>query len=163
MVSEQLVRLKLAQEVEEEAQGYDASVEGSLGDDRPSVAILNGLWLEDDQYVHPLLLQFADIDLHSLDADWPRTSRSWGSIQHPSKSPRWSSVRTTYAVASQIRLNFKSGACLKSVLVDSETQRQSQTGLHPLHESPRHPTLSSLFLQVSNAPAAARAVDVPFM
>jgi len=52
VVSEQLVRLKLAQEVEEEEQDYNADVEGSLGDDHPSVVILNGLRLEEDQYVH---------------------------------------------------------------------------------------------------------------
>jgi len=52
VVSEQLVRLKLAQEVEEEAQEDDAGVEGLLDDDHPSVVILNGLRLEDDQCVH---------------------------------------------------------------------------------------------------------------
>lgn len=52
MVSEQLVWLKVAQEVEEEAQDYNAGVEESLADDHPSVVILNRLQLEDDQYVH---------------------------------------------------------------------------------------------------------------
>jgi hypothetical protein len=52
VVSEQLVRLKLAQEVEEGEQGDNASVEGLPGDDHPSVVILNGLRLEDDQYVY---------------------------------------------------------------------------------------------------------------
>ena len=52
VVSEQLVRLKLAQEVEEGEQGDNAGVEGLPGDDHPSVVILNGLRLEDDQYIY---------------------------------------------------------------------------------------------------------------
>lgn len=52
MVSEQLVRLQLAQEVDEEDQDYVADLEGSPADDHPSVVILNGLRLEDDQFVY---------------------------------------------------------------------------------------------------------------
>jgi len=51
VVSEHLARLKLAQEAEEEEQELDAGMEGSI-DDHPSVVILNGLRLEDDQYVY---------------------------------------------------------------------------------------------------------------
>ena len=52
VVSEQLVRLKLAQEAEEEEQELDAGLEGSSIDDHPSVVILNGLRLEDDQCIY---------------------------------------------------------------------------------------------------------------
>ena len=51
MVSEQLVRLKIAQEVEEEHQELDVGIEGSSVDDHPSVVILNGLRIEDAQCV----------------------------------------------------------------------------------------------------------------
>ena len=61
MVSEQLVQLKLAQEVEEGVQDNTGGVEG-LSDDHPSVVILNGLRLEDDQSVFLLLHQSANID-----------------------------------------------------------------------------------------------------
>ena len=52
MVSEQLVRIQLAQEVEEQ-EGLDTGADGSSADDHPSVVILNGLQIEDDQYVRP--------------------------------------------------------------------------------------------------------------
>jgi len=52
VVSEQLVRLQLAQEVEEGEQDYLVDLEGSQADDHPSVVILNGLRLEDDQCVY---------------------------------------------------------------------------------------------------------------
>ena len=55
MVSEQLVRLRLAQEVEEVEQDYVADVEASQADDHPSMVVLNGLRLEDDQCVDPHL------------------------------------------------------------------------------------------------------------
>jgi hypothetical protein len=64
VVSEQLVRLQLAQEVEEGEQDYVAGLEGSPGDDHPSVVVLNGLRLEDDQYVHFHLDLYSDIDEH---------------------------------------------------------------------------------------------------
>ena len=48
-ISEHLVRMKLAEEVEE--RDWDASIDASSEEDHPSVVILNGLHLEDDQYV----------------------------------------------------------------------------------------------------------------
>jgi hypothetical protein len=50
VVSEQIVRLQLAQEVEA-GEGLDVGIDGSLTDDHLSVMILNGLQIEDDQYV----------------------------------------------------------------------------------------------------------------
>jgi hypothetical protein len=41
--------MKLAEEVEE--RDWDASIDASSEEDHPSVVILNGLHLEDDQYV----------------------------------------------------------------------------------------------------------------
>jgi len=49
VVSEQLVRLQIAQEVEEEDQELDVGIEGSPVDDHPSVVILSGLRIEDAQ------------------------------------------------------------------------------------------------------------------
>ena len=49
VVSEHLVWLKLVQEAEEEEQEVNAAVEASSDDEHPSVVILNGLHLEDDQ------------------------------------------------------------------------------------------------------------------
>jgi len=51
VVSEQLVRLQLAQEVDEGEDELDAGIEGSLAGDHPSVVILNGLGIEDTQCV----------------------------------------------------------------------------------------------------------------
>jgi hypothetical protein len=51
VVSEQLVRLQLAQEIEEGEHEVNAAMEGPSVDDHPSVVILNGLRLEDDQCV----------------------------------------------------------------------------------------------------------------
>jgi hypothetical protein len=51
VVSEQMVRLQLAQEVDKEADELDVGVERSLADDHPSVVILNGLRIEDAQCV----------------------------------------------------------------------------------------------------------------
>jgi CRISPR/Cas system CMR-associated protein Cmr5 small subunit len=44
-VSEYLVWLKLAEEVEEEEQEVNTGINASSGDDHPSVVILNGLHL----------------------------------------------------------------------------------------------------------------------
>ena len=41
--------MKLAEEVEE--RDWNASIDASSEEDHPSVVILNGLHLEDDQYV----------------------------------------------------------------------------------------------------------------
>ena len=49
MVLEHLVRLKLTQEAEEEEQEVNVAVEASSDDEHPSVVILNGLCLKDDQ------------------------------------------------------------------------------------------------------------------
>ena len=51
VVSEQLVQLQLAQEVDEGEDKLDGGVEGSLAGDHPSVMILNGLGIEDTQCV----------------------------------------------------------------------------------------------------------------
>lgn len=63
VVSEQLVRLQLAQEVEEGEQDYVADLEESQADDHPSVVVLNGLRLEDDQCVTlTSIYKYSDID-----------------------------------------------------------------------------------------------------
>ena len=51
MVSEQLIRLQLAQEVDEGADELDVGIEGLPAGDHPSVVILNGLHIEDAQCV----------------------------------------------------------------------------------------------------------------
>ena len=81
-ISEHLVWMKLAEEVEE---SWDASIDASSEEDHPSVVILNGLHLEDDQYVPLLLNAWMGIDWKRLGGDWPWTSNGWGCIQHPSK------------------------------------------------------------------------------
>jgi hypothetical protein len=66
VVSEQIVRLQLAQEVEA-GEGLDAGKDVSSTDDHPSVMILNGLQIEEDQYV------FFYIDVWtSIDFRWRR-------------------------------------------------------------------------------------------
>ena len=55
VVSEQMVWLQLAQEVNKEADELDVGIERSLADDHPSVVVLNGLQLEDAQCVCLLL------------------------------------------------------------------------------------------------------------
>ena len=55
VVSEQLVRLQLAQEVEAEDQELvDVDIDGLVAGDHPSVVILNGLRIEDVQCVYLL-------------------------------------------------------------------------------------------------------------
>jgi hypothetical protein len=51
VVSEQLVRLQLAQEVDEGENVLDAGIDGLSTDDHPTVVILNGLQIEDVQCV----------------------------------------------------------------------------------------------------------------
>ena len=85
MVSEQLVRLKLAQEAEEEEPELDADMEGSSMDDHPSVVILNGLRLEDDQCVYCFLCLWLAAEKNSLGGDFLRISKLWGYIQRPSR------------------------------------------------------------------------------
>ena len=51
VVSEQLVRLQLAQEVDEGDDELGVVIEGFLAGDHPSVVILNGLGIEDAQCV----------------------------------------------------------------------------------------------------------------
>ena len=85
MVSEQLVRLQLAQEVEEE-EGLDVGgVDGSSADDHPSVVILNGIQIEDDQYVCLSLDLWTCVDWVCLEGDLQRISKIWGCTRHPSK------------------------------------------------------------------------------
>lgn len=141
VVSEQLVRLQLAQEVEEGEQDYVADLEESQADDHPSVVILNGLRLEDDQCVIPTSIsKYSHIDRCRLGADLQRISRLWDCIQHPSRLLRWSNVQITYAVASRIGLNFKSSACLKRASLDNEMQRLSPMALHPTNLRISHST-----------------------
>jgi len=82
-ISEHLVRMKLAEEVEE--RDWDASIDASSEEDHPSVLILNGLHLEDDQYVPLPLSAWMSIDWKRLGGDLPWTLKGWGCIQHPSK------------------------------------------------------------------------------
>ena len=51
VVSEQLVRLQLAQEVDEGDDELGVAIEGFSAGDHPSVVILNGLGIEDAQCV----------------------------------------------------------------------------------------------------------------
>ena len=98
VVSEQLVRLQLAQEVEAGDQELDVDVEGSVAGDHPSVVILNGLRIEDVQYVYLLPNSWPLIHQYCLGGDFLRMSKLWGCTQHPSKLPRWLNVLTTCAV-----------------------------------------------------------------
>jgi len=82
-ISEHLVWMKLAEEVEE--RDWDASIDASSEEDHLSVVILNGLHLEDDQYVPLLLNAQMSIDWRHLGGDLRWTSKDWGCIQHPSK------------------------------------------------------------------------------
>ena len=52
--------MKLAEEVEE--RDWDAGVDASSEDDHPSVVILNGLHLEEDQCVYLPFNAWIDID-----------------------------------------------------------------------------------------------------
>jgi hypothetical protein len=97
VVSEQLVRLELAQEVEAGEQDLDVGVEGSAADDHPSVVVLNGLQIEDVQCVCLRHDSWPHIDQYCLGGDSLRISKLWGCTQHPSKSPRWLSILTTCA------------------------------------------------------------------
>jgi hypothetical protein len=62
VVSEHLVRRKLAEEVEVEEQEVNTGINASSGGDRPPVVILNGLHLEDERYVCLFLNVWIDID-----------------------------------------------------------------------------------------------------
>ena len=69
-----------------------------------------------------------------------RISRPWGCIQHRNKLPRLLSVQITYAVASRIGLNSRSGACRKHGSVDNGTQWRNQTASHPTNPRISHST-----------------------
>jgi len=75
VVSEHLVQLQLAQEVEQGEQELNVGIEGLSVDDHPSVVILNGLRLEDDQYVCFCLDFCSDIDRNSLGGALQRISK----------------------------------------------------------------------------------------
>lgn len=60
MISEHLVRMKLAEEVEE--RDRDAGEDAWSEEDHPSVVILNGLHLEDEQCVCLPLNMWIEID-----------------------------------------------------------------------------------------------------
>jgi hypothetical protein len=98
VVLEQLVRLQLTQEVEVEDQELDVDIEGSAAGDHPSVVILNGLQIEDVQYVYLLPNYWPHIHQYCLGGDFLSMSKLWGCTQHPSKLPHWPSVLTTCAV-----------------------------------------------------------------
>ena len=55
VISEHLVQMKLAEEVEEREQEANVGIDASSDEDHPSVVILNGLRLEEDQYVYSFL------------------------------------------------------------------------------------------------------------
>jgi hypothetical protein len=141
VVSEQLVRLQLAQEVEQEEQDDTADLEGSLADDHPSMVILNGLRLEDDQCacLTPIC-RYRDIDRFRLGAGLRRISRLWDCIQRRNRLPPWSNVQITCAAALQIGLSFKSSSCRKHASLDNETQRLSRMVLHPTNLRTSHST-----------------------
>lgn len=112
--------------------------EGSLADDHPSVVILNGLRLEDDQYVFFLLDLWSNIDRNALDGDLLRISRLWGYTLHPSKLPSWLNVQTTCADALQIGLKPKNVTCQRRVSLGSRTRGLSQTVSHPINLRTSH-------------------------
>jgi hypothetical protein len=85
VVSEHLVRLKLAEEVEEEEQDADAGINASSGDDHPSVVILNGLRLEDEQYVLRMINAWIDIDRSCAGGGLQKISKLWVCIRRPSR------------------------------------------------------------------------------
>lgn len=76
VVLEQLIQLQLAQQVEEGEEDYITDLEGAVTNDHLSVVILNGLWLEDDQYVSFHLDLYYDFDGCWLGADLQRISRA---------------------------------------------------------------------------------------
>ena len=82
-ISEHLVQMKLAEEVEE--RDWDMSIDASSDEDHPSVVILNGLHLEDDQYVSLSLNALVGIDWKHLGGDSQKTLKGWGCIQRLSK------------------------------------------------------------------------------
>ena len=57
-ILEHLVQIKLAKEIEERER--DVGMDIVSEEDHPLVVILNGLHLEDEQYVHMLISQFVD-------------------------------------------------------------------------------------------------------
>jgi len=141
VVLEQLVHLQLAQEVEQGEQDDTADLEGSLADNHPSVVVLNGLRLEDDQCaILTSICGYCDIDRFGLGAGSQRISRFWGCIQRQNKLPPWSNVQITCAAALQIGLSFKSSSCWKHASLDNETQRLSQMVLHPTNLRTSHST-----------------------
>jgi len=75
--------MKLAEEVEE--REWDAGVDASSEDDHPSVVILNGLHLEEDQCVYLPFNVCIDIDWNYLGDDLQKTSKDWACTRHPSK------------------------------------------------------------------------------
>lgn len=82
-ISEHLVWMKLVEEVEE--REWDASIDASSEEDHPSVMILNGLHLEDDQYIPLPLNAWMGINWKHLGSNLLRTLKGWVCIQHPSK------------------------------------------------------------------------------
>jgi hypothetical protein len=142
-----LARLQLAKEVEDNEQELNAGVEGFSVDDHPSVVILNGIRLEDDQYVGPFVDLWPRIDRYSLGGDCLKILRRWDYTQHRSKSPRWPNVQTSCAAASPTGSKSKSAACQKHTSLDYRMQRLNQTASHltNLKTSPStslHPTNS---------------------
>ena len=69
MVSEHLVRLQRAKEVEDEEYEVNASIDTASEDAHPSVVVLNGPRLEDDQYVCISVNAWIVIDRCSLGGD----------------------------------------------------------------------------------------------
>jgi hypothetical protein len=75
--------MKLAEEVEE--REWDVGVDASSEDDHPSVVILNGLHLKEDQCVYLPFNVCIDIDWNCLGDDLQKTSKNWACTRHPSK------------------------------------------------------------------------------
>ena len=159
VISEHLVRMKLAEEVEEREQ--DAGMDVLSEEDHPSVVILNGLRLEDEQYAYLSLNLWTDTDGY-LGGGLQRTSKHWGCIQRPSKWPPWLNVRTVCVVVLQIGSRFRNGICRRRASRDNRMPSLTQKASHPTN--PRtylyisHPLINSERL-FSNPSSACMSYD----
>ena len=157
VISEHLVRMKLAEEVDERER--DVGIDALSEEDHPLVVILNGLHLEDEQYVYLSLYLWIDIDSY-VGGDLQRISKHWGCIQRPSKWPPWLNVRTVCVVVLQIGLQSRNGTCQRHACRDSRMQSVIRTALHPTnprtYPSTSHPPTTSehVFSNQSSTPTS---------
>ena len=111
-------------------------------EDHPLVVILNGLHLEDEQYVCLSLNLWIAINNY-LGGDSQRISKHWGCIQHPSKWSPWLNVQIICLIVSQIGSQFRNGICQRCAFHDNKMQSLTQKALHPTN--PRtYPSTSHL-------------------